>query len=49
VDSLYTVVLVYSGINISLTFHDFKSVIDENRILKETRSAITFLQSWCNS
>lgn len=34
--------------NTPLTFQDFKSLIDEDRILKETRSTTTFLQDWCN-
>jgi beta-phosphoglucomutase len=34
--------------NTPLTIEDFKSVIVEDRILKETKSASTVLQGWCN-
>jgi beta-phosphoglucomutase len=34
--------------NTSLTIQDFISVIDEDRILKETRSATTVVRGWCN-
>ena len=33
--------------NTPLTIHDFKSIIEEDRILKETRSAMTVVQDWC--
>jgi beta-phosphoglucomutase len=33
--------------NTPLIIQDFKSVIDEDRILKETRSATTVMQDWC--
>jgi beta-phosphoglucomutase len=34
--------------NTALTIEDFKSVIDEDRILKDTRSATTVVRVWCN-
>ncbi|HEY9386746.1 MAG TPA: HAD-IA family hydrolase [Nitrososphaeraceae archaeon] len=35
--------------NTPLNIEDFKSLIDKDRILKETRSATTFIEDWCNS
>ena len=32
----------------ALTIEDFKSVIDEDRILKDTRSTTTVVRGWCN-
>lgn len=34
--------------NTPLTIQDFKSVIGEDKILKETRSATTVVQHWCD-
>ena len=34
--------------NTALTIEDLKSVIDEDRILKETRSATTVVRGWSN-